>query len=269
MAARLPPSPRLARARDACTATTTNLHHSVGPMDRKMPPESSPSPEYPHGLAYAREFRVKARGRRRRSPGKERKTRENHVKPGKQRSVDRGLGDEGGGDRTNVPGMADLKFQNFPDNVPRSRRRRHPSRDTRLVHEIRALEHRAVSPIVLLRWIRPERSLLVKSPAKRNDSRAEIFIAASSSVERERETASSFFVRDQVLSRWLEVWMARWLLGYATQRYTYTYIDGNTFVVIMLLSIEATRMKMKCVVCRMEIYIYIRIVSPIYICFRK
>lgn len=67
------PSPATRRVRSATTTTTTNLHHSVGPMDRKMPPESSQLPEHPPGV---RESRVKAPRRRRRSPTKERKTRE-------------------------------------------------------------------------------------------------------------------------------------------------------------------------------------------------
>lgn len=101
MVARSPPSRRV-----CTTTTTTNLHHSVGPMDRKMPPSSSSSPEYPHGLAYARKFRVKARRRR---CGKARKTRKS-----RQTSIVKAttaLGDDE--DR-----IADLKFQNFPDNVP-------------------------------------------------------------------------------------------------------------------------------------------------------
>lgn len=53
---------------------------------------------------------------------------------GKQRSVDQGAG---GWDRTNVPGMADLKFQNFPDNVARGGDEDlYPSRDARAVSPI-------------------------------------------------------------------------------------------------------------------------------------
>lgn len=80
MAAQLPPS-----RRDACGAcTTTNLHHSVWPMDRKMPPESYPV------AGISSRIGVRFPGVPRQSPStfspEEREEKhENYVKPGSER----------------------------------------------------------------------------------------------------------------------------------------------------------------------------------------
>lgn len=115
--------------------------------------------------------------------------------------------------------MADLKFQNFPDNVPRGGDGDLYSRDTRASESrcARCIADRCRSSIP--GWC--ARSLLVKSPAKRNDSRAEIFIAASSSADRERLHLLSLFATK--LSRWLEFWGEKKQMQNA-------YIDRNSRV---------------------------------------
>lgn len=83
-------------------------------MDRKMPPESFPSPEYPHRLAYAREFRVKARQR---SPGRREKNTKITSNRDRKATTATSIGEGGTGmEGPNAPDL-NLKFQNFLDNV--------------------------------------------------------------------------------------------------------------------------------------------------------
>lgn len=116
MAAQSPPSRRDAMRRDACGAcTTTNLHHSVGPMDRKMPPKSYPV------AGISSRIGVRFPGVLRQSPATfpSPRPREENTKITSNRDREATTGDSGTEMERPTLRMADLKFQNFPDNVPR------------------------------------------------------------------------------------------------------------------------------------------------------